>query len=340
MPFNRNAAGFLTPKRANHQGPHPVTTAMLQTGHVQAKSSVQHLSVPVAKLNKRQRKMAAKRVDKLKQVAGVAAHVARASVAKAALPAPTKAVKKTAVKKSQKIEKARRKIGFLTFSPFDDRFPGFFESYSPWDARFPYGHVPREFPSFSPFDSRFPVNGHGLFRNIFLAKQEEKAAAKRKANYKGYLAMFGKVSSPAVASVAAKAAAAKPAAAKPAAAKAAAAKPAAAKAAASKRAAAKPAAAKPAMAKTADAKSAPAKPASPRAATQLPAAAFAATQTMAPMWAAFPRFSPMARTGPTNAANSGRSNAPTEQSPLSTMRTRANGGAAASPTVRRPQRMR
>jgi len=286
---NRNAAGFVTPKRANHQGVHPHTNTMIQTGNVLAKKTVGKQAVPLNKVNKRQRKMAAKRMSKLSAITGVATHMTRGPVAKAALPAPSKSAKKTVV------EKKSAKSGFLAFSPFDDRFPVSFETYSPWDARFPYGHVAREFPSFSPFDTRFPVNGNGLFRNIYLAKQEEKVAAKRMADYKGYQLMFGKLST-------------------------------------------KPAA----SAKPAAAKAAPAKPASTRAAAQLPSAAFTATQTMTPMFAAFPRFSPMARTGPTNAASfgSGRSNAPVEQSPISAMRTRANGGAAASPTVRRPQKMR
>jgi hypothetical protein len=234
------------------------------------------------KVTKRQRKMAERRMNKLNAVTGIGHYqyhaVAHSAVAKAALPAPKKVVKKT-VAAAVKQQNKKEKTGFLTFSPFDSRFPVFFESYSPWDARFPFGHVPREFPSFSPFDARFPVNGHGLFRNIYLAKQADKAAAKRKAGLQGYVAMFGKASP-----------------------------------------AAKPVAA-------------------PRPATQLPAAAFTAQQSVA-IAPAFPRFSPMARTGAATNYSSIPSASPTAQSPLTAMRMRANGGAAASPAVRRPHEMR
>lgn len=46
--------------------------------------------------------------------------------------------------------------GFLTFSPWDSRFPKFFESFSPFDACFEEFAKDKIYQSFSPFDRRFP----------------------------------------------------------------------------------------------------------------------------------------------------------------------------------------
>jgi len=291
-----------SPKRINHQGKDPRNTNWSQTSTLAPKHVGEATSKNLAKMNKHQRKMQARRINKLHESTsghGLAVYQVRSTVSKMALPKPAMS-KKTNVVAAKKV--MTEKKGFLTFSPFDSRFPVFFDSYSPWDARFPYGHVPLEFPSFSPFDARFPVNGNGLFRNIFLAKQAEKKAAalKKMMGNKGH----GNKAIPNA-----------------------------------------PIARNQIASKSNTPKSAAAKPSS-GAATQLPAGAVSNKMnysgTVAPSTSAFPRFSPMARTDAAtkNSQSTARPAAPSAQSPLSTMMTRANGGATASPTVRRPQQMR